>query len=86
MVDKLGHIDDAIKSAAKMAKIKDYKVVDYPVIKDPFQSFLGGSDDNIKDYFAKLQFGQHYIYYKEVQNALQFTGIQARLPYTVSIK
>lgn len=86
LVDRLGNISDAVRSAAKMAKLKDYRVVEYPAQKDPFESLFDTSEDKLKDYFAKKELGVQYPYYQQLKSALQFTGIQARLPYTVSIK
>ena len=86
LVDKLGNINDAIQSAARMAKVTDYKTVAYPVQKDPFESFFDSSEDKLKDYFAKKEMGEQYQYYQQLKSALKFTGIQARLPYTISIK
>ena len=86
LVDKLGNINDAVRSAAKMAKVTNYKTVAYPVQKDPFESFFDSSEDKLKDYFAKKEMGEQYQYYQQLKSALKFTGIQARLPYTISIK
>jgi protease IV len=85
LVDRLGNINDAVQSAAKMAKLKDYKLVSYPALKDPFSSILGGSTDKIREYFTKRELGDQYRYYQQVKDALELKGIQARLPYTISI-
>ncbi len=86
LVDRLGNIDDAIKSAAKMAKLENYKLVSYPAMKDPFASFLKKSSDEVKEYFTKAELGEQYRYYKQLKQILNTTGIQARLPYTISIR
>lgn len=86
LVDRLGNINDAIHSAAKMAKLNDYKLVSYPAVKTPLQSIFGESGDNVKTYFAKLQLGEQYTYYQQVKNALSFSGVQTRMPFTISIK
>ena len=86
LVDRLGNINDAIRSAAKMAKVTDYKTVAYPIQKDPFESLFDSSEDKLKDYFAKKEMGEQYLYYQKLKSALQYTGIQARLPYTISVK
>jgi protease-4 len=86
LVDKLGDINSAIHSAAKMAKLKDYKVVSYPTQKEPLESLFSETEDQLKDYFTKLQLGDQYMYYGQLKSALSFTGIQARLPYIISIK
>ncbi len=86
LVDKLGNINDAIRSAAKMAKLTDYETVAYPVQKDAFQSIFDSSEDKMKDYFTKKELGEQYQYYQQLKSALEFTGIQARMPYTIVVK
>ena len=85
LVDRLGNIDDAINSAAKMAKLKNYKLVSYPSMKDPFSSIFDKSGDKIKEYISKKEFGEQYNYYKQLKAAIGLSGIQARLPYNISI-
>ncbi|MDB5121703.1 MAG: signal peptide peptidase SppA [Sphingobacteriales bacterium] len=81
LVDRLGNINDAIKSASKKAKLKDYKVVEYPSQKDPIKSFLDQSSNDVKMYFVKQELGSNYLYYEQLKSALKFSGIQTRLPY-----
>ncbi|WP_423146342.1 signal peptide peptidase SppA [Rubrolithibacter danxiaensis] len=86
LVDRLGNIDDAVHSAAKMARLTKYKIVDYPAVKDPLQSFFGNSTDKIKEYFTKLELGDNYNYYKQLKEVIDLSGIQTRLPFTISIQ
>lgn len=81
LVDKLGNINDAIVSASKKAKLKDFKVVEYPSQKDPLKSFLDQSGEDVKAHFVKQELGESYLYYKQLKSVLRATGIQARLPY-----
>jgi protease-4 len=86
LVDRLGTIDNAIASAAKMAKLKSYKLVTYPAQKEPLESLFESAGDQMQDHYTKMQLGEQYRYYRELKNALEFTGIQARMPYNISIK
>lgn len=86
LVDKLGNINDAIASAAKKAKLKDYKIVEYPSQIDPLQSLFKDTGDKVRTYFTKRELGENYTYYQQVKAALSLTGIQARMPYNISIK
>ncbi|WP_207427275.1 signal peptide peptidase SppA [Pedobacter sp. SYSU D00535] len=86
LVDRIGGIDQAIASAAKMAKVKDYKIVSYPIQKDPFESLFDKSSDKLKEHFAKQELGEQYQYYQKLKSALKFTGLQARIPYEIIIK
>ncbi len=86
LVDRLGDIDDAIASAAKKAKLKDYKIVSYPVQVDPFKSLFDNSADKVRIYFAKREMGDNFTYYDQLKSALSISGVQTRMPYTITIK
>lgn len=85
LVDKLGSIQDAVRSAAKMAKVKDYKLVAYPSMKDPIQSLFDTSGDKLRDYFTQKELGENYRYYKQLQAIAGLRGVQSRLPYSLTI-
>ncbi len=86
LVDRIGHIEDAVKSAAKKAKIEDYKIVNYPERKSGIMSFLDNTGDNIKSYFVKQELGETYNYYKKVKETINLKGIQAKMPYDIVIE
>ena len=86
LVDRLGNIDDAIASAAKKAKLKDFKIVSYPDQVDPIKSFFDNSGDKIKTYFMKRELGDQFIYYEQMQHAVNLSGVQARIPYNIQVK
>lgn len=86
LVDRLGSINDAIKSAAKKARLKEYKLVEYPSQKDPLKNLFDKSEEKVKAYFTRQELGDNYIYYQQLKSALQSTGIQTRLPYNIIIK
>ncbi len=85
LVDRLGNIDDAIKSAAKKANIEEYRLVSYPALSDPFQAFLGNLGNNVSTWFMKREMGDAYPYYNQAKQVIEQTGIQARIPYTINI-
>ncbi len=86
LVDELGGINDAIVYAAKQAKLKEYKLVDYPKQKDPLQELLNNSKDDMEARTMKSYLGEQYIYMKHIKNVLQLKGVQARLPYEMIIE
>lgn len=86
LVDRLGNIDDAIASAAKKAKLSDYKLVSYPTQVDPFKSFFDNSADKVRLYFAKKELGDNFTYYDQLKSALNVSGIQTRIPYNITIR
>jgi protease-4 len=86
LVDRLGDIDDAIASAAKKAKLKDFKIVSYPSQVDPFKSFFDSSADKVRMYFAKKELGDNFTYYEQMKWALSVSGIQTRIPYNITVR
>lgn len=86
LVDRLGNVQDAVNSAVKMAKLKNYKLVEYPTQKDPFESIFSSGEDKLKEHYAKLQFGESYNYYKQLKTILEGTGVQARMMFNLEIR
>ena len=86
LVDRLGDIDDAIASAAKKAKLKDYKIVSYPTQVDPFKSLFSNSADKVRLYFVQKELGDNFTYYEQLKSALKVSGVQARMPYNITVR
>jgi len=86
LADRLGSFTDAIKSAAKKAKITDYKIVEYPEKIDPLKDLLSNAKENISIYYTKKELGENYLIYKQMQKAITNSGIQARMDYEIKIK
>lgn len=86
LVDKIGHIEDAIKAAAKKAKLEDYRIVSYPEKKDGLLSMLEKSGDKVKAYFIEQELGESYKYYKKLNETLNMKGVQALMPYTLDFE
>lgn len=86
LADRIGSFNDAIKAAAKKAKIKDYKVVEYPDVVDPLKSLMDESTDRIKTYYTKQELGENYFLYQQMKKVIASSGIQARMPFEAVIK
>jgi protease-4 len=87
LVDRLGNINDAIQSAAKEAKIKNYKLVAYPEQKSFLEKYgVGGVNEQMKTRFMKSELGDNFKYYQQIKGLTQMMRIpQARLPYDIEI-
>ena len=86
LVDRIGGIDDAIKSAAKKAKLKDYKLVAYPEQKSGLMAILDNSKDDLKSYFVKEELGESYTYYQQLKETVRMKGVQTRLPFLIEVE
>jgi len=88
LVDVLGGIEDAVKIAAKSAKLKegDYRVRYYPEKKKPleeiFDKIMGDSEDKVMT--EKL--GELATYAKMYQKIVNMGGMQARMPFELVIR
>ncbi|OCX54491.1 signal peptide peptidase SppA [Mucilaginibacter sp. PPCGB 2223] len=85
LVDKLGNINDAIRSAAAKAKIKDYSLVPYPEQESSFKNIGRNISVEMRTHFTKAELGDNYKYYEQVKQATQMSGILARMPYEVTL-
>jgi protease IV len=87
LVDRLGSINDAIKSAARKANIKHYTVVPYPEQKkNVFNRFGADISAKMKAHFVKSELGDNYRYYEQIKGITQIMGTpQARMPYDIVI-
>jgi protease IV len=85
LVDEFGGLETAINIAAKRAKIEDYRIVNLPEQKDPFQEILTNLKDNASVYFMKKELGENYIWLKQIQGAAKMQGIQARMDYNLKV-
>ncbi|AIY13138.1 signal peptide peptidase SppA [Cellulophaga baltica] len=90
LVDELGSLDDAIKGAAELADVASYGIKIFPKYKSGFERFMedyGGASSKIKQDFIREELGlEAYSILKEVKAAMGQEGVQARVPFVLSIK
>lgn len=85
LVDLTGGLNKAIEVAAAKAKLKDYRIVELPSLKDPFESLMSDFATKAGNIFINRETYQYSTIMKEIDRILSYDGIQARLPYSVSI-
>lgn len=86
LVDELGGIKEAIAMAAKKADIENYRIKELPVQKDPLEEILAQlSQASISAPLAKLIGDRAVSELKTLKEFSEMTGIQARIPYSISI-
>jgi len=86
LVDRLGNINDAVLSAAKMAKLSDYRLVEYPEQKSILDKFGSNFNVEMKTRAIKSELGENYKYYEEIKGVTQMMRTpQTRLPYDIVI-
>jgi len=85
LVDGTGGINKAVKIAASMAKLDDYRIISLPKQKDPFTQLMEDISGSSDETLLKEKFGVFYPYYKEIQSFYNMQGVQARLPFSITI-
>ena len=87
LVDRIGTMQDALDCAARMAKLKDYKVKEYPEKKNIFEQIMNTYKKSIKKDLIKEEIGESQMrVLQQVKQVRQMIGVpQARLPYSVDI-
>ncbi|HLO79718.1 MAG TPA: signal peptide peptidase SppA [Chitinophagaceae bacterium] len=83
LVDRLGGIDDAIRSAANLAKLKEYNISEYPEPKSPFDEIFGSYMSNAQSRMLKMELGEENVQLLQQVKKIKdnFGKIQARLPF-----
>ena len=88
LVDQLGGIDDAVKKAAELAKLKDYYTSDYPAVASWMDAMLNSmsSSGTYLDKQLRQTLGDFYQPFTMLRSIDKREAIQARIPYAISIK
>ena len=83
LVDRIGGIEEAIRSAASLAKIKEYNIREYPEPKSPFDLLFGSFSNMSKSRIMEDELGrENYDLYLKMKQLKDNIGIiQARMPF-----
>ncbi|MET0634617.1 MAG: signal peptide peptidase SppA [Chitinophagaceae bacterium] len=89
LIDRFGGIEDAVRSAAAMAKLTDYTVHEYPESRSLIEQLFGPDADPLS-YSDKLRTemgADNYKIYLELKRLHEMTGsVQARLPFQFLVR
>ena len=85
LVDVYGGLTEAIELASKMAKLDNYRIVNLPKLKDPFEELMKEFTGSAKARFMKDELGETYKYYDQLRGVVSQRGILTRVPYDIDI-
>ena len=87
LVDQLGGLDDAVKKAAQLAKIKDYYTTEYPAPASwTDQLFETANSCNYLDEQLRMTLGDLYEPFCMMRTLNEQSALQTRLPYIMNVK
>jgi len=87
LVDEIGTLSDAIKAAAAMAKVKSYKLKEYPEKKNILEQLFTNYKRNISMQLIESELGpDQLMIMQQFKKVKAMVGVpQAKLPYTVIV-
>jgi protease-4 len=87
-VDKIGNLNDALKEAASLAKIKDYSTLNFPEYEKDFSDIFSKFPfANSKEALIKEELGEeNYFILQQIKKIKMQKGIQARMPFEINIR
>ena len=88
LVDKIGGLNDAIQEAARLAKITSYTTQNYPEYKKNFEDLFENLPfAKTKERLIKEEIGEeNYKVMEQIKRVQSYKGIQARMPFEISIQ
>ena len=86
LIDKIGGLNDAIAEAASLAGIESYRITELPEEEDTYTKLLRSFSGEIKTSIIKRELGADAIYWNDINELRTLTGIQARLPFFLTLR
>jgi protease IV len=86
LIDRIGGVQDALDCAARMAKLKSYRLNEYPEPQNFLDLLLNNYKQTVKAKAIREDLGEEgAVWYQTMSSFQSMTGVpQARLPYTFS--
>jgi len=88
LVDRIGGLQDAVECAARMAKVTDYRLREYPDPKSILDLLFGSYGQNTKAKVIKEELGEEGMRtYQTIRRVKRLLGVsQARMPFDFTIE
>lgn len=88
LIDRFGGLNDAIKMAAKTAKIKgdDYEIAYWPKPKNFLESIFDKANTEVSMRMLQSQYGAFLPYVQQLKQLQKYEGMQMRMPFEMEIK
>lgn len=86
LIDVFGGLEKAIKIAADLAKLTNYRTISLPKEKNSFEEILKDISSKTSAQFILKNLGIHESDFEAIENLLDNDYIQARLPYLITLE
>jgi len=85
LVDEIGGLDAAVKKAVSLAKIEDFRIIEYPEKEDFMEKLMTDMSTNASENIIKETLGENYKFYELLKDVQKLKGVQARMDYAIEI-
>jgi protease-4 len=87
LVDEFGGLDKALEIAKTKAKISDCRVINFPEMKDPLETFIADMSGQASMFLTKRSLTtEQFKLYTDFEKIMHYRGIQARMSFDVNVQ
>jgi protease-4 len=86
LVDTFGGLRDAVKEAAALAGLEDYRVIEKPEAADFYTKLLKQMTEEMRTKAIRNELGEVSRYYFDLREIISSGGILAIMPYYIEIR
>jgi protease-4 len=86
LVDTFGGLRDAVKEAAALAGLEDYRVIEKPEAADFYTKLLKQMTEEMRTKAIRNELGEVSRYYSDLKEIISSGGILAVMPYYIEIR
>jgi len=79
LIDQIGGLEDALAETATLAGLTEYRVVEYPKLKEPWEVFINSLAEQAQVWWHGKDINSYLELLPIYQNIKNFEGIQARM-------
>lgn len=85
LIDLIGDLNKSIEVAAKIAHLKDYQIVELPKSESPLSLLFNDLSSKMREKIVSSELGNEQIIYSNIKQVLNLQGVQALMPYQITI-
>jgi protease-4 len=86
LIDQYGGLQRAIQSAVWKSKVKEYRIVNMPELKSPWEMLFGPEGgEEISNKVMKAELGEFYQPLQDLKKIRSRTGMQMLMPWEITI-
>lgn len=85
LVDAFGGLTDAVREAASLAKLENYRIIERPEAVDIYSRIIKGMTEEMRTKAVIRELGPAAKYYNELKEIVSSGGILALMPYHLDV-